>query len=77
MLLNNNSEYIFTEHLSISRDSYLFATPDKTYRILTEIWSKGSFGIVGKNNLTQNYFNEIASVKMALFCNRILETREK
>jgi hypothetical protein len=75
--LDNNSQYVYTGRLSFYTYSLLFATPDKTYRFTPEVWSKGSFGILGKNNFNQKYFNEKASTKMVSFCNRILETREK
>lgn len=75
--LENNSQYVYTGRLSFSTYSILFATPDKTYRFIPEVWNQGSFGIVGKNNFNQKYFNDKASTKMISFCNRILETREK
>ena len=76
MPLDDNLQFVFTAKLSILRESYLFATPEKTYRIMPELWSKSSFGIVGKNKLNQTYFLENASQKMTLFCNRVLESRE-
>ena len=77
MQLDDSTQYVYTENLSISRYSYLFATHDKTYIFIPEVWKKRSFGIVGKNNFNQKYFNEKASAKMVSFCNSLLETREK
>ena len=75
--IDDNLQFVYTAQLSISRVSYLFATPEKTYRIIPDFWSKSSLGIIGKNKLNQTYFLENASQKMTLFCNRVLETREK
>jgi len=75
--LDDDLQFVYTTKLSISRESILFATPEKTYRIMPELWSKSSFGIVGKNKLNQTYFIENTSQKMTSFCNRVLETREK
>jgi hypothetical protein len=76
METNDDSTFVYTTNLSISRDSFLFATPEKTYRITPEIWSKRAFGIVGKNNFNQTIFIEDASRKIIAFCNRVLESRE-
>ena len=76
MVTNDELTFVYTTNLSISRDSYLFATSEKTYRITPEIWSKRSFGIVGKNNFNQSLFIEEASRNITAFCNRVLESRE-
>ena len=77
MKLDDGSQYVYTANLSISRMVYLFTTPNKPYKILPEVWSKRSFGIVGKNKFNQTTFNEEASEKMLSFCNGLLKTREK
>ena len=77
METNDGLTFVYTKSLSLSRESYLFATPEKTYRITPEIWRKASFGIVGKNNFNKTLFIEDASLYMAAFCNRVLESREK
>jgi hypothetical protein len=77
MPLNDDSQFAYADTLAISRESYLFATPENTYRISPLFWKQESIGVLGKSKFNTSTLIGPVSRKMTAFCNRILETREK
>jgi hypothetical protein len=76
MPVNDDSQFVYTVRFSFSNEAYLFATPQNTYKISPVFWSKGNFGILGKNHFNTSHFIENATKGMTVLCNRILETRQ-
>ena len=72
----NENQYANTFDLSLSQIAYFLSDNNIFYDKRVEIWSKKSYGTLGKNVLNQKYVIENVSEKMISFCNKYLESKQ-